>query len=92
MNVAVTSAAVEQTGARFTESHVDYVLLPGISHVVMVYASQRLWLDWIAARFAGATVGKECRRSVAKVTQPLTSYQKEVNWIIQPATKPYELA
>lgn len=91
MNATVTSTAVEHTCKRFPESQMEYVLLPGISHVPAVYSTQRLWLDWIAARFAGAVVEKGCQRSVATLARPSTSYQKEMNWFIQLATQPYEM-
>ncbi len=87
-----TTNAVNRTCGSFPESHLQYVTYTGVTHVPVMFASQRLWLDWIAERFAGAHVEKGCHTSVVSSARLYDSYQKNFNWIITPVTEPYQLA
>ena len=92
INVTTTTNAVENTAKAFPDSQLQYVTLPGVTHNPAMYASQRLYLDWIADRFKGVEVKKGYERlPEPQLPRPLESYQSDANWIIKPATEPYEL-
>jgi len=48
----VTTIAVNQTCSAYLQSQLDYAMFEGATHVPVLYASQQIWLDWIADRFA----------------------------------------
>ncbi|MCJ1240567.1 hypothetical protein MMC14_008571 [Varicellaria rhodocarpa] len=85
LSVDATTAAVERTMNRFPESQIEYVRLPGVSHSAALTASQPLWMDWIAERFAGLTVMGKKADGVVRPGRPVESYQEELNWTIEPA-------
>ncbi|KAL8832880.1 MAG: hypothetical protein Q9170_004700 [Blastenia crenularia] len=86
---AVTSQAVEETSELFPSSQLEYFPLLGVSHVPALQASQRLWMEWIADRFAGREVTQGVQRSSLPMARPTTSYQKVQNWYLEAATEPY---
>ena len=93
MNVTTTTSAVNKLVQAFPDAQVEYVTLPGITHTPSLFASQRLWLDWIASRFAGVEVKSGYQHSEASsLARPISSYQSDANWIITPATESYQLA
>lgn len=86
-----TERAVHQTSELFPEARLQYATFPGADHVSTMFASQRLWLEWIVARFAGEEeVKKGCHRSVFESARPSKSYQKVLNWFLEPATQLYQ--
>lgn len=86
-----TERAVQQTSELFPEVRLQYATFPGVDHVPTMFASERLWLEWIAARFAGEEeVKKGCQRSVFESARPSKSYQKVLNWFLEPATQLYQ--
>ncbi|KAK0511090.1 hypothetical protein JMJ35_006642 [Cladonia borealis] len=89
-----TTKAVNTTAEAFPKSQLEYVLLPNVSHVPAIQASQRLWMEWIADRFARREVPHNVQRT--KILQlliprarPSASYHRELNWHLAPATKHY---
>lgn len=70
----VTEKWVNRTCELYPDSQLQYVTFPGVSHDVH-YPSQSLWLDWIAARFAGTEGVDGCRSATQKSARPLDSYQ-----------------
>ena len=84
---AMTTAAVDKTAEAFPESQLEYLLIPNVTHVPALQASQRLWMEWIADRFAGREVKKQVVRSELPRARPAASYQKEQNWYLEPATQ-----
>ena len=93
MNVTTTTSAVNKLAQAYPGSQLEYVTLPGVTHTPALFASQRLWLDWIAARFAGATVESGYRRTQAPGTpRTLSSYQSDANWILTTASSPYQVS
>ena len=91
MNFTTTTSAVNKLVQAFPDSQLDYVILPGVTHTPSLFASQRLWLDWIAARFAGVEVKAGYRRTQApEPPRPLSLYQSDANWIITTASQPYQ--
>ena len=92
MSVNTTTNAAEKTAKALPESQLQYITLPGITHNPAMYASQRLWLDWIADRFAGKKVKRGYERlPEPRLPRPVSSYQSDANWVVKMATEPYEL-
>lgn len=85
-----TDRAVNQTAELFPEAQLQYATFPGVDHTPTMFVSQRLWIEWIADRFAGIEVKKGCHRSVFESARPSKSYQKQLNWFLEPATQPFE--
>ena len=94
IDITTTTSAVEKTITAFPHSQIHFVTLPGITHVPTMFASQRLWLEWIQDRFDGVPVEDGYIKEVCKVeslARPISSYQSEVNWIVKTADSPIEL-
>lgn len=89
LNVAYVTSAVQSTIKSFPSASIDYVVLPGVTHTPALTASQWVWLDWIADRFAGCDVRPGLRRTKLAPAKPTESYQPEQNWYIAPATQFY---
>ena len=87
-----TTNAVNKTCGSFPDTQLQYTTYVGVTHVPVMFASQRLWLDWIADRFAGAKVEKGCHSSAINSARPYNTYQTEFNWILARVTQPYQLA
>ena len=92
VNPQATNHAVNHTCARYPHSQLQYITYPGVTHVPAMYASQRTWLDWIADRFAGKPVSEGCSISSVSSARPYSEYQVELNWSLELATMPYEVA
>ncbi len=90
LSVDVTTNAVNKTMELFPSSQLEYVRLPGVSHVPALNAAQRLWMDWIADRFANVATKPYCKDFELISTRPTTSYQPELNWFIGLATEFYQ--
>lgn len=88
----VTANAVKKTCAQYPESQLQYVTFDGVSHVPVMFASQRLWLDFIEARFKGEVVQQGCERKNYSSARAYQYYQKEQSWFIEFATEAYETA
>ncbi|KAL8685202.1 MAG: hypothetical protein Q9218_007908 [Villophora microphyllina] len=88
----ITSEAVNETCAQHPDSKLQYATFAGVSHVPVMFASQRLWLDFIQARFAGIPVAKGCRRTTYTSARPYQYYQKEQNWFVEFANAAYQTA
>ena len=88
----VTSAAVQETCQKYPDSQLEYLTFVGVDHVSVMFASQRLWLDWIAARFAGEETPKGCQTTNYSSVRAYEYYQKEQIWFVEFATAGYETA
>ena len=88
----VTTAAVARTCELYPDSALEYATFAGVDHVPVLFASQRLWLDWIGARFAGQEVAKGCQRTNYSSARSNEYYQPEQTWFIEFATDAYETA
>lgn len=85
LSSAATIAAVDKTAELFPSAQIQHISLPGVTHVPALFASQRIWMDWIADRFAGKKVDRHLQRSVVSSARPVV--QSELNWFIEPATQ-----
>ncbi|KAL8739098.1 MAG: hypothetical protein Q9181_000209 [Wetmoreana brouardii] len=89
LSIEVTANAVKRTGEAWPESRLEFFHLPEISHVSALQASQRLWMDWIADRFAGRAVKQGVKTTTLESARPIRSYQKEQNWYVVAATETF---
>ena len=85
----VIAKAVDKTAMNFPSSRLEYISIPDVSHVSTLQASQRLWMEWIADRFAGHETKQETQRAVLRSARGAAAYQKEQNWYIEAATQFY---
>ena len=91
VSAATARAAVERTKASFPEAQIEMAILPGVTHTPALTAGQRLWMEWIADRFAGKPFEKqvsECSK-VVEPARPIDRYAGEQNWYLAPATEFY---
>lgn len=86
----VTVDAIANTIGKFAESQLQFLKLPGVSHVPALQASQYLWLDWIEDRFAKKPVPKGLQTSTIEPFRPLNARQPDLYWFIDLVTKLYE--
>ncbi|KAF7193720.1 hypothetical protein HII31_04970 [Pseudocercospora fuligena] len=86
------SEAYNETCQLYPESQLEYVVFQGVDHVPTLYAGQRIWLDWIADRFAGNQTTKGCSQRTLTPARPIESYQKQLAYYLQLATDPYMVA
>ena len=89
ISLSVTTSAVEKTTDSFPSAQLEYVTIPNVTHDPALPASQWLWMDWIVDRFAGREVMTSSQRSILRSARPITSYQAEQNWYLEPATQFY---
>ena len=83
IDASTTTQAVKDTCSAYPGSQVQYVTYPGVTHDPILYASQRVWLDWITERFAGNPVDSQYSEDVASAELDQSQYQMETNWKIQ---------
>ena len=88
----VTTDSVARTCELYPDSTLEYMTFAGVDHVPVLFASQRLWLDWIEARFTGTKIAKGCQRTNYTSARPYQYYQKEQDWFVEFATAGYETA
>ncbi|KAI4170583.1 MAG: hypothetical protein LQ343_004815 [Gyalolechia ehrenbergii] len=89
LDVTETTAAVENTLESFPSSSISYVTLPGITHDPALPASQRIWMDWIADRFAGRELSINDLPEKLTPARPISHYQDKPNWYVASATQYY---
>lgn len=87
--IDATANAVADTAEDWPESRLEFIRLPGVSHVPALQAGQRVWMDWIVDRFAGREVKQGVATMTLKTARPGRSYQKEHNWYLEAATEPF---
>ena len=86
-----TTQALDATCLAHPDSQIHYHAWEGITHVPVLYASQQVWLDWIADRFAGKAVATGCSKTLHTPVLPIERYQSDLNWITKEATQFFEL-
>ena len=88
----ITTASVHETCTKYPDSQLHYSTFAGASHVPAMFASQRLWLEFIEARFAGTAFEKGCRTTNYSSARPYRYYQREQSWFVEYAVDAYETA
>ena len=91
LSVSVVEDAIRKTFERFpyTQSTIQYLSLPKVTHVAALAASQRVWMDWIADRFADHDVESKCNWSELPRARPDSARQTDQNWYLETATESY---
>ena len=87
LSISTTTKAVENTINQHPSSQLEYISLPNVTHVPVLFAAQRVWMQWISDRFAGTKVKDGYTRSRMEPARPAKSYQTEQNWYLAPATE-----
>lgn len=83
--------AVQATAEVCPSNHIAYHVLPNVSHVPAMYVGQQIWMDWIAARFAGEPLDPGLYSHVARPIRPEHTQLREANWYVQGRTEPWQL-
>ena len=83
--------AVNETMENFPESQIEYHLLPNVTHAPAMYAGLQVYMEWIAARFAGQPPKPGYHSNVAAPVRPASAQQTEANWFIQIQTEPWQI-
>ena len=93
MNISpdTTTQAVDATRLAHPDSQIQYHTWEGITHIPVLYASQQVWLGWIADRFAGKPVAAGCSKTLHTPILPAERYQSDPNWITKETTQLFEL-
>ena len=81
---------INQTMRMFPKSQIEYRLLPNVTHAPAMYAGLQIYMDWIAARFAGQPAKPGYHSSIVTPLRPASAQQKEANWFIQIETEPWQ--
>ena len=84
--------AVNKTLEKFPNSQIEYHLLPNVTHEPAMYAGLQIYVEWIAARFAGQPPKSGYHSQVATPARPASAQQTEANWFIQIVTEPWQLS
>lgn len=92
----ITTHFVNETCALYPESEIEYARFEGTDHVPTLYASQRIWLDWIAQRFEEKKY-KPAKNGCGNGTlyspaRSVAAYQPEVAYYLEWPTQGYEVA
>ncbi|KAI4164051.1 MAG: hypothetical protein LQ342_002286 [Letrouitia transgressa] len=86
---AAVQIAVEKTAEAFPLSQLECIWLPCVRHGAALGASQRLWMDWIADRFAGVEVKPGYQASQLTSARPAEVYQSDQTWFLEAASQFY---
>lgn len=101
--VLCTDTAVNETCANYPDSNIQYARFEGVEHVPVLFAGQRIWLDFIEELFANAAAGnatatKQRKSSTGCATTTHTPYfdvsryQKQLAYFIDFPLYAYEIA
>ena len=90
VNFQTTTDAVEETAKLFPSAQIEYHLLKNISHGPAMYAGQRLYMDWISARFSGEAVKPGYHAYVDEPVRAAFALQPETNFFLKLQTVPWE--
>ena len=91
-----TDASVALTCEVNGGSGIEYYRFENVTHVPVLYASKRIWLDWLARRFS--SVGQESTEQSCSITNvtagpwPQVNYQAELNYYLEWANQAYQVA
>lgn len=89
-SAAAVQIAIENTANLFPSAQIKSVWLPDVKHAPALGASQHLWMDWIADRFAGVEVPPGHQTTRLASARPSTTYHKDQNWYLEAATQFYQ--
>lgn len=98
-----TDASVAQTCAVSGGKGIEYARFDQVTHVPVLYASQRIWLSFLDRRFSaagsdgddldGSTGEFECvTTNYTSLAMPVENYQRELGYFLSLATMNYQVA
>ncbi|KAL9582992.1 MAG: hypothetical protein Q9212_002973 [Teloschistes hypoglaucus] len=87
LNIDATNEAVARTVELFPSSSLEYIALPDVTHAPALQASQSIWMDWIADRFAGKEIEPGFQRRTVVRPRPTQSYQVPQSWYLERASQ-----
>ncbi|KAK8239718.1 Alpha/Beta hydrolase protein [Phyllosticta capitalensis] len=93
-----TVALVEQVCKTYGEDlDLDFAVFEGVAHVPVLYAGQRVWLDWIGDRFEevggdGGKTKKRCRNKTYKAVREVDKYSQDLQYSLSFVRYPYQIA
>lgn len=88
-----TAESVRRACEANPESSVELVSFENVTHVPVMFAGQRVWLDWVADRFNGVPVEKGCRnRTLGPLRREEGAYLEETNFVLEWVTQGYQTA
>ncbi|MCJ1267058.1 hypothetical protein MMC22_006943 [Lobaria immixta] len=90
LSETVVGDAVQKTADMDPSAAIVYYRLANVTHVCALPASQHLWTDWIADRFAGREMEPTCHQYELDCARSVTAHQSDQNWYLEPASKPYQ--
>ena len=82
--------AINETMDKFPNSHIEFHLLPDVTHAPAMYAGLQIYVEWIAARFAKRPVRPCYHSTIALPVRPTSAQQTEANWFVQAQTEPWQ--
>lgn len=88
--VEVVAERVNINAREFPQVQIEFVSLAGVGHTPSNTASQPIWMDWIAARFAGKQVHSGVRTVKPKAARPALVYQPQLNWYMSLSNASYQ--
>lgn len=86
----LTDFWVQKTIDMFPDSSIEFIRGADADHESVMMATQRTWMDWIHARFAGEPVSKGLKDKHAEPLRPASAIQTALNWYIELVTEPYQ--
>jgi len=92
LDPATTDQAIRDTYSAYPRSQLRFETWDHVTHNGLMYASQQVWLQWIADRFSGKPVADGLSRAKHSPLLPQQRYQSDSNWIVEGATDIYKLA
>lgn len=93
-----TDASVELTCQVNDGVGIEYYRFANVTHVPVLFASRRIWLDFLSERFSSVGTNDQnavgaCRTTnVSSTPWPSVNYQAELNYFLELATQAYEVA
>lgn len=92
---AVTDVYVNATCQQYPDVELEYATFEDVGHIPVMYAGQQLWLERVESLFARKKRrSKGCIRKMYGATSPtpLADYSGDLNYFLEYATSPYEVA
>lgn len=85
-----TTAAVNSTCQLVPNADLEYAMFEGATHVPALYASQQVWLDWIADRFNKKPTPGKCTSQLYQPARNVDAYQANINYFLELPLYAYE--
>ncbi|KAL9115450.1 MAG: hypothetical protein Q9227_000771 [Pyrenula ochraceoflavens] len=89
LSIDLAKAALSETARISPAVKLEFVEIPGARHNPTLLAGQRVWVDWIADRFAGVQVESGYKQSKLDTAVPIEAYQSRQTWYLEQATQFY---